>query len=327
MIKFDSHSHLGQSYLGPNCDLPTYIAHAVERLNVHYTVTAPVACPEETQPDGTVIRPCIWKLDQTTGNLVYVKQICDSNGEVLSEEPAYLNPYSYTNSELMSLAYSHNTTNKHQILVMPLHHPLLDTEAEVSRLLHEEPSIALKIHGIATYSGPSDVPQTTIHSLRSLNKPVIVHTDYHAEPQTLIEQAYRMNDPYNWIRWAIDTDVKVFITHAARLSKAAIRLASGRSNILIGLAPDILLEAEPDRLAFTSESHSLLADLFALVPPEQLAFDIDYRWNVSERNNWDATDWDMTQRIEEAGMRGGWTMHDFENVYFNNASRFFNLED
>lgn len=316
--KIDAHGHFGKSYLGPESSIEGYLSDA-EKLGIVACIASPGPTPEITK-EGLLFRPCMWAFKGD--ELIYLEQVCNLESTVIRESPANVNPYQAVNDSL--IAQIDRLVGKVSIYVMPIHHPILDTAEEISRLLISRKTIALKIHGVSTFTGPEDVNSGIIDTLKRRKKPLVVHTDmYKFEITNPIQKAYRLNDPIKWALWARETKIPTLITHGARLSQEAIQLASEVDNVVIGIAPDLLLGSEPERLAIEADSY--LNALLEIVPPNKLVFDIDYGWNVSERNQWAKRDWKMTDRLEQTAKKIGLKTRDLEDIYFNNAVSFFNL--
>ncbi|MDO8497710.1 MAG: hypothetical protein Q7S61_04160 [bacterium] len=317
--KIDAHGHFGNSFLGPESRMEDYLPEA-RRIGVVGTIVSPGPTPEIITAEG-IYYPCLWRRDEM-GKMTYFSQWSNPNGQVLRTKEAIENPYKDVNELLFRRIQKLNSVPS--IFVMPIHHPKLDTAPGLKETLREYPTVALKIHGISTFTGPEDVPDYTIDILKAEDKPLVVHTDmYRGKITHDVHEAYRLNDPVKWVEWSQETGVRTLITHGARLSDKAIQLASRAENIVIGIAPDILLMSEPDRLAYKPDNY--LEALLAMVPADKLVYDIDFGWNVSERNQWETLDWQMHERIIEAGYKIGLTDRAFEDIFFNNAVEFYNL--
>jgi|GEM_PF-4045521 len=320
--KIDAHGHFFKSYLGPESPIDEYWNHT-EKIGVVYCVASPGPSPEYETAQG-IFRPAIWKSDADQ-HIHFVQQLVNQQtGEIIVERPSEENPYAVINQRLLDTAAERNATHEQKIFVMPIHHPTLDRDDEILNLIGRQDVAAIKFHGVAAFAGPKEVRPSVIKALNEKQKPIIVHTDYYAGvTSNLFIQACQLNNPIEWVRWAIDTDVSILITHAARLSREALMLAKGHKNIVIGCAPDILQSSEPDHLF--QPTNDYYADLFRMIPSSQIVFDIDYGWNVRERNKWDTNDWDMTNRLEVAAEKTNLKNIDLEAIYFDNASRFFRI--
>lgn len=318
--KIDAHGHFYKSYLGPESEPNEYFGQAKE-LGVTHTIASPGPSPEYEEK-GLLYRPCIW--DIKDGRIQYREQFIDpTSGELIRESASKQNPYHTANYNLIDFATKNNANYEQKVHVMPLHHPLLDDQIEIVELIHSESIPAIKIHGIATFTGPEDVKPFVVQALKEENKPVVVHTDtYQGESPNALTQACLLNHPTKWAKWAIDNEVKVFITHGARLSSEAIHIINEHPNLFrVGISPDLLLMSESSHLEV--ETQTLIKDLLTLVKPEILAFDIDYGWNVKHRGDWGTRDWGMCERLEKAAQEVGLSEQQLKAIYFDNAEAFF----
>ena len=62
-----------------------------------------------------------------------------------------------------------------------------------------------------------------------------------------------------------------------------------------------------------------------MVPPDKLAFDIDFGWNVKKKDCWEEHDWQMHERIENIANKFGINTEQLRKIFYNNAVKFFNL--
>ncbi len=303
--------------MGPQSPLQEYIREA-QRMGIVGTIVSPGPSPETPHPEG-LYYPCLWRLE--AGKPVYEQVIKKTGGETVWSDHSTQNPYHAANVELFGLA---RNTTKPVIFVMPIHHPILDTKEEVKAMLYDYPSVALKLHGIATFTGPDDVPEHTINMLRVTNKPVIVHTDRHlGEATNPFALVCKMNDPENWVAWAEKTGVKTILAHGARLTESVIKQAKKLPNVMIGMAPDLLIASDPARLATPTDDY--LLTLMDMAGPDKLLFDIDYGWNVTVRDQWDTQDWNMHRRVQTAAQTLNMNPKEVEQIFYQNAVRFFQL--
>jgi len=315
--KIDSHSHFGKSFLGPENRPSVYL----KRADVDASVIAPGACPE-TIEDGQTYRPCIWKIG-ANGEASYYQQILDATGVIIESKLSNTNPYQEVNRNLIDTAKYLNISQPPSVFVMPLHHPLLDTPEEVSELLKIPEVVALKIHGIATFCGPHDISDKIVDVMLKNDKPFVVHSDFFVgNPSKDIEKAYLFNNALSWIEFAKQTGLKILLTHGARLLPGALEEVNKSKNIRFGIAPDLLLADEHERMA---SNKPYLETLLASVSSEKLMYDIDYGWNVSERGMWDKLDWNMPRRLYESAKNLHLKDSDIENIFSNNAVSFFKI--
>lgn len=320
--KFDAHGHFGRSFLGPDGDPSLYFREA-RNDNVTGCVIS-YGCTPNLLEGKHFRRPCIWSYKQD-GTVEYFSNVVDAAGVELERTEVGQNPYGEVNRAMVQLAKRHNDTGETpRMYVLVLHHPVFDTKSEVSELIRSEGVIAMKFHGISTFLSPQAISDSTVDALRKHNKPIVVHTDmYRPEPKNGIQLAYRLNHPLGWIEWARQTGVKTLVTHGARLSSEAINLAKVTENVVIGIAPDLLLLSEPDRLA--QETDDYLRDLIQIVPPEKLVFDYDYSYNVTGRDKWEEIDWTFSSRLLQRMVEAGYTDEQVNRVFKDNAIRFYGL--
>lgn len=321
-LKFDAHSHFGRSYLGPNGD-PNFYFREAKNDNVTGCVIS-YGCTPNLAEGQHFRRPCLWSY-RADRSVEYFSNIVNGAGEELKRTEVGPNPYGEVNRAMIDFSRKHNQGGGiPRMYVMVLHHPVFDTQREISELTGSEDVIAMKFHGISTFLPPQAISDSTIDVLRRQDKPIIVHTDmYRPEPKYGIHHAYRLNHPLKWIEWAKQSGVKTLITHGARLSDEAISMAKGTENVVIGIAPDLLLQSELERLAHNTDNY--LHDLLHMVPPEKLVFDYDYSYNVTGRDKWDEIDWTFSDRLLQRMKEAGFSDEQMAKVFMGNAVRFYGL--
>ena len=318
--KIDTHSHIFPSFDGPDSDFDLYQKKA-KSINVVASFLAPGPCPKKVV-DRKEYYPCLWQHDN--GTVQYKK--CIISDEKTVYEKVDKNPYSETNNTLFNaITIANIKNNVTKFYATPLFHPILDTDQELERLCSVKETVGIKLHGIATFTGPKDISRAHLNILKKYNKPLIVHTDLFKDPKSPIQTAYQLNHPSGWIKLAIESGIKLVALHGACLSKEAIDMAKGHPNIMIGTSPDLLMMSEPDRLDIPTKD--LVKDLFNLVDANQILFDIDYSWNVNNRDLWHNLDWNMESRYIKAAKDNGFTKYEIEAYFYHNAINFFELEN
>jgi len=315
--KIDTHSHFGATYLGPKNKIEDYILPA-KKIGIKACIASPGPSPEFTT-NNQLYNPCLWVKNRD--GIIYVQQKRDVLGNILKTETAKDNPYHDSN---IALFHQSARENRFTILVMPIYHPILDSAKELESMLIKYPSVALKIHGVATFTGPKNISLHAIDLIKKSKKPLVIHTDTSLKkPETALMQICKINNPIDWAMWAKDTRIPTVLAHGARLSEKAIQIAESTPNIMLGIAPDLLIMEEPNRLAITTDDY--LKDLLSLIPPSKLLFDIDFGWNVKKRNNWENRDWQMHKRIEKTTKNLKIDNKKLEQIFCNNAINFFSL--
>lgn len=321
--KIDAHSHFGKSYLGPDSSPQNYLQNA-KRLNIIGSVISPAPSPEVIS-DELIFRPCIWK-PNSISQVKYISQIENRINNEVIEKDAIKNPYIEANRELIDFVQKNNLIKKHtNLYVMPIYHPILDDSRDFAEILNQREVVAIKIHGIASFTGPETVPSKIIQEIKRRKLPVVAHTDiYIGKINNSFDYARELNNPQKWARWSIETGIPILLTHGARLNTETINLIRNNRNILIGCSPDLAILGEKQH-NLSVKTNNFLGTLFKLVNPNQLIFDIDYGWNTKKLGQWSDLDWGMSQRIEASANIARFSEKDLENIYYNNASRFFKL--
>jgi hypothetical protein len=322
ILKIDCHSHFGESFFGPKNLVNTYLQNS-RKLNIVASIISPAPTPIIRQQD-LIRTSCLWR--KNGEKIIYTERKYNKKNGSITELTVKDNPYNKINSQILKLAKKLNSKNLGpKIFIAPLHHPKLDTINEVKEITSFEECVALKIHGVSTFTGPKNIKSNIIDLLKKIDKPVIAHVDFFNKKLTDdIHYAYMLNDPFEWITWAKETRIKTVITHGACLSEKAIKLAAKLKNVMINTAPDLLIAKEKERLCLKTKD--LLFDLFSQLPSEKILFDIDYGWNVKQRGQWKLLDWKMCERIEKTAKKIGYITNDLENIYYKNALQFFNIK-
>ncbi|HCY21364.1 TPA: hypothetical protein DIC40_05990 [Patescibacteria group bacterium] len=62
---------------------------------------------------------------------------------------------------------------------VPLLHPILDDKEETEKILKNEATCAVKIHGISTSTSTKNISKDLVFLLQKYDKQLIVHTDYY----------------------------------------------------------------------------------------------------------------------------------------------------
>ena len=85
------------------------------------------------------------------------------------------------------------------------------------------------------------------------------------------------------------------MAHCLCLDPEAIDIVNNSEQFIVGLGSDLMLSQEKNSLAVQNVDY--LTYLFNKVKPEKICFNYDYRWNVSQRGEWNNLDWDSPKRI------------------------------
>lgn len=316
----DAHSHIWTDFLWIEAPIQEYIINAV-KCGIKKTLLMPVPTPIEKWEAFDQI-PCLWEI-KNNADINYFRKKIYSNFDEKEENP--INPYEKTNKMLLQETSNLNNTQDDLIFYnVPLIHPKLDTKEYIEKLLLDKNVYALKIHGIATFCCCEDIPEDIVNILKFYGKPIIVHTDYYdADTQDIFQKLLKKNSPIEWVNFGIKNNIKVFITHAARLCKEAVELAKNSDVIMFWMWPDILLWNEKSGLY--DKNIEVIERCLKNIPIHQLAFDIDYWWNLYNWNMLEKKDWWSLERLENAVNKKGISNDDIDSILYWNASRFFKI--
>jgi len=309
----DIHAHLGQDLFGTSdSNLDVYIDGA-RKIGITKTIFIPTPTCLINKLDGTYAG-CLWKKDPGGKINYYIL-----NNNKINKNPS--NPYKIINNYIYSIIKYANQKNNIRFYFSPIVHPILDEPEIFKKYLTLKDTKAIKVHGVATYTSPKDMPKWIIEFSKKYNKPLIIHTDFcqYKKTYTDLENAYLKNIPRDWVIWASENNVKVNFAHGLRGDSKAINLANKCENITVGISPDLLLKSEPKRLS-TKEDY--LEYILNNIDENKLMFDTDFSWNIKKRGEWNKLDWGLPKRISKIYKLLG---KNTAKVFHKNAERFFNL--
>ncbi len=197
-------------------------------------------------------------------------------------------------------------------------HPLFFTKEQYFDYLKD--SIGYKIHGIATCTSPELISNEIIDFLKEENKPLVVHTEYDETPPKYKRKLFKENSTMKWVNFAIENDLKLYLTHGARLSHDAIATVNKSHNIYIGIGPDYILSRTTGRMErIINGKIDYLEYLCKNTRLDRICFDTDFPWNVdSSGDNFDFKTIEVLSNIIRHGPS-------LEMVLGENASNLFNL--
>lgn len=286
MGTIDSHSHIGyendEEIVGKNIMMPLmpnieeYESLAYKNL-IDTVLFAPCTSPMIINKKNHITEIyCLWEYIDNKFNY-YSETIKD--GRIEKKGPI-INPYKDINGKL--LKYLNELKTNLKIYYIPAIHLYLDTLDYIEELISTNPR-GLKVHGIST--GLYDLSKINSEILKLISKsniPLVIHTDYIEHITSSIDILYKENDPLNWIKILDKYDIRGYLTHGCRLSKeCSAILKNSKEQFLVGIAPDILLNNEPNRLIERKEDY--LKELLYLFDIDTIAFDLDYNWNYTDR--------------------------------------------
>lgn len=267
----DCHSHIGKDYFWRESNIDEYLK-IVEEQGINLSLLMPV--PGQIIPSMPSKRYFIWSADDN-GSIKFYSE--DNSREII-------NPYKKVNDYAFEIISKHNTKNNLEFI--PLIHPLLDTPEHIISLCEKYHPVALKIHGVACGIGPNDIPSNIINALKTVNLPIIVHTDYCANPQKPIEYMRLKNNPYDWAMFFIKNDLMGYLTHGCRNDLKTFELVNKYRNLVVGIGPELKISQEPHRWVNKSDK-PYLEILKNELSMDKIMFDIDYSWNIDYNDNID----------------------------------------
>jgi len=248
--------------------------------------------------------------DNRTRPVVFYKSIkIDGN---LYRAPIEEDPYIIPN--LMLLERFRDISNVKLALFL---HPNF-TNSLVFELARSTNVVAFKLHGTAGCYAPGDISENIIDALKRSDLPLIVHTDFDRNPPAYKQEFILGNMPVHWIRFAQEMDFKVYLTHGARLDQGSITTINGSERFLVGLGPDLRMAGQPHKLISQVRGvEDYLKWLVNNIGEDRLAFDIDYPWNIKERD----LDWESLERLKHIIK----DENQLDKVLDTNARRFFRI--
>lgn len=284
----DSHSHIGNDSFHPlEGNLKEYLSNA-SCLGIKSANIMPVPCPIYVSSSGKKIQSLIWEIRDS--KIILEKRISDKYGNVKKiKNPK--NPYKEYNSIIEKKI---KKVKEIDLNFIPLIHPYLDTPKHLEEILDKFPK-AIKIHGIAGGIVPKKISKDFWKRVYDSNVPLILHTDSGIPANDTLEYFCSRNKPLDWIKELKKYDVRAFLAHGARFCPKALQEVKNSSNFVLGIAPDLLLYPEKDRL---SSPHKYLSNIIDIVGCEKVALDLDYPWNLFSMKSM-SLEWGIVDRLKK----------------------------
>lgn len=317
----DSHSHFsideGEEKVGVECYFPRegnindYYELAVKN-NIVNAMLMPCPTPTIIRENGKIINtPITWQ--ERNGKIVYFSRNIEDGKEIIFEPKN--NPYSEVNFRLRKYLLKHNSKGV-KFNFIPLIHLVFDTPDYVEELISLKPK-AFKVHGIGLgLDNFSKINTALLKKIGESKIPIIVHTDFmKGIPKSKIEEVYKANNPLNWINILEKYEIRALLTHGVRLCKRSADIVKHSQLFCVGISPDLLIQSEPARM---KENGDYLQKLITLIGPQYLLLDMDFPWNITDRETFEPDD-GIIKRIKKYI-----TNSELEDVVYNNAKSFFN---
>lgn len=315
----DAHCHVGIDPFGAVCDIKEYIKQAT-KIDIKKTLLIPVATQIIQKKDMSYL-PCMREIEEW--KIMYLRKETYNWWQKTIRNPR--NPYGDVNEDLFKITRELNTSQNDVVFYnVPLLHPILDDKEETEKILKNEATCAVKIHGISTSTSTKNISKDLVFLLQKYDKQLIVHTDYYDwDPKNHFQKLKKENNPIDRVRFWIDNNLKLNIAHAWRLSKQAVRLAEWNKNISFWIGPDLLLWQEKESLY--DKDDNVMKWCLDNIPVNQLLFDTDFWWNIYDRGKWSKRDrWSVDRLIYE-WYKKGLNHSDLRSIFYENASRCFKI--
>lgn len=299
----DCHSHIGIDYSWRKATFDGYL----ELL-------------EKTGIDMALLMAVPNQIDIKTNKRLLVWEISKGDVEYYNEVNNIKPTSKLFNDPIREIVTDYDGDKK--LYFIPIIHPRLDDSTYLYELMDKDNPVAFKIHGVAHGVYPEMIDSEFIRALQNINIPIIVHTDFSLETNSIKGFIKAQNSSLKWARFFIENSIKGYITHAARLDNETIKLINENDNLVLGIGPDLLLSEYSSGLKDIGQytKKDLLKILRDIVDPDKILFDVDYSWNVigKERN----LDYEMVKRVDSV-----FPENDKTKVLERNATRFFRLEN
>ena len=293
----DCHSHIGTDWLWGPCDMNKYLELA-EKLSITESML--------------MIAPGL----RINGKRIQIYEYKDNQTKYSSEfNGLNVQSYIYNNYLLREIRKAPDSIKIHFI---PIIHPYFN-DIDYLYFLKERYDVkAFKVHGTAMGFHPGMINKDYIKALKEIDIPIIAHTDVN---KTLPEDAIQnMNNPYDWTKFFIDNELKGYITHAARLDFRCFDLINKNDNLVIGIAPDLMIIYNKHRLMYQpKDTDTVLSILSDNVDHNKIMFDVDFSWNVNNGQE-KIMDYNQVDRVNNI-----FNEKDRGKVLSKNARRFFKL--
>ncbi len=294
----DCHSHIGNDWIWGESNIEKYILLAKE-----LGISKSLLMPSPGQVDYKTLKNRLLCYKYEKDKFEYWSQV---SKECLSSR--------FINDKTFDIISTYK--DEHNIYFVPFIHPILDTPEYLYELKEKYNPVAFKIHGVASGITPEIFNQDFINALKKINIPIIVHTDYSNDTNSI---QYK-NSAYLWARFFIENDLKGYLAHAARFDTKAWDLVNRNDNLVIGLGPDLLIYQRKNSF----KDGNILPDVGTLkllhdnLDINKIMFDVDFSWNVVDETK--KMDFDMIDRVtREFGEK------DSEKVLSLNPKNFFNI--
>lgn len=270
------------------------------------------ACPKYQRGDKSII-PCKWgvrdgKIKESAYEIIEGRETQREVGE---------DCYSEVNGILLKESKRISKTHPNQkFFYSPMIHPKRTRVEDLEKLLSEggENVLGLKVHGIATASGPDDFNPELAEYISEIGVPLIIHTDYDSResPSRILTSKdariylQKINNPKDWADFCLKYRIKASLQHGARNDKRVYEIVKNNPDqFVVGLGP--VLDGQGPRMA--EKTNNYVASVLENLGAEHIVFSTDYPHNeVGE---------DLTKQVESL------SRDEQEKIFYKNAETFF----
>jgi hypothetical protein len=311
----DSHSHIGYDrFMSHRADLGEY-AEMATRKGISGAIMIPQVCPCYSDGDGRSFLPSFWEKD---GDRVRVYSGYEVDEEIVDRGPVRENPFAEYNGlmkkEIDDMGISGRFSDL-KLYFAPLVHPIKDTAGQLEKILESNPT-AVKVHGTSWMFNPKEIDPEFFRKLARSDTPLIIHTDYHQNPQNEFEYNQRNQDPLVWAKLCEKYGVRASLAHGARLCKETWDIVRNSDQFVVGAGP--VLNMKGPRVKGSGGEY--LPTLAGMADPRKLTYDIDYPANTRLEEPGEL-DWNFDKELLKY-----FSKEELQDVYSGNAKRFFQLD-
>src|SRR5574344_956151 len=278
-IVVDSHSHIGKDIFHGESALNDYINFAKKSgIDIGILMTVPSPCKS---------------LDDVNSRFMYWKY----DGEKMSYY-GEKNPFFELNYELNNLVRK-ESNDKLVLLFAATFHPIMDDIDYFEKMVNDNAPVAIKIHGIGSGVGPKDINIDYIDLIKSLDIPVIVHTDCDfGKGSQSMQYVRNINRAIEWANFFNKNKIKGILNHGASLDKKTFDLVNKSEYLRIAIGPDKIACIDNNRLFIDCLGNykNYLQFIKDNVDISKLIYDADYNSNLP---NIDDSDYDSVSRVKE----------------------------
>lgn len=330
----DAEVHLGKGLLMRvrgneilDCNINSF-SRQISKLNIQHAVCIPAPTYVLKTSKGKEIS-CLW---EKKGKQIIYKKIFERNDKTISTIINPCEPYVDMNKNILQMVkHKNETLGKRVFYFAPILHPRLDSPVNIEDFLNDGLTVAVKVHGISTHCGPSDVPAWVITMLKKYDLPIFVHTDTVLSKHSStkfekdIQSVRMMNRARVWAKWAINKHIRMYLAHGAMLDEEAIKIINSSENLVTGIGPDAILDSDTNRIRKLDRKTGYLDRLLGTINHEKVLFSSDFPFNTLTPETSMRAEWGGKYRVINAAISSGLGNREINDILSKNATKFFRL--